>query len=44
MFTEDGVAVGKRGAESRIVTIPTSVDGTVGARYALPGGGAQGEA
>ena len=39
MFTEDGVAVGKRGAESRIVTIPTSVDGTVGARYALSGGG-----
>lgn len=44
MFTEDGVAVGKRGAESRIVTIPTSVDGTVGARYALPGGGTPGEA
>lgn len=44
MFTEDGVAVGKRGAESRIVTIPTSVDGTVGARYAVSGGGELGEA
>lgn len=34
MFTEDGVAVGKRGPESRLVTIPVAVNGTVGARYA----------
>lgn len=36
MFTEDGVAVGKRGLDSRVVTIPLAVDGTVGARYAAP--------
>lgn len=34
MFTEDGVAVGKRGPESRQVTIPVAVNGTVGPRYA----------
>lgn len=34
MFTEDGVAVGKRGPESRLVTIPVDPNGTVGARYA----------
>lgn len=33
LFTEDGVAVGKRGVDSRVVTIPVSVDGTVGARF-----------
>ncbi|AJE32524.1 hypothetical protein B842_03355 [Corynebacterium humireducens NBRC 106098 = DSM 45392] len=33
MFTEDGVAVGKRGPESRLVTIPVAVNGEVGARY-----------
>ena len=33
LFTEDGVAVGKRGPESRLVEIPISVDGTVGARH-----------
>ncbi|NEK06089.1 major capsid protein, partial [Rhizobium leguminosarum] len=33
MFTEDGVAVGKRGPESRQVTIPVAVNGTVGPRY-----------
>lgn len=38
MFTEDGVAVGKRGPESRLVTIPVAVDGTVGARYAAAAG------
>ena len=34
MFTEDGVAVGKRGYESRKLTIPVDPNGTVGARYA----------
>lgn len=34
MFTEDGVAVGKRGYESRLLTIPVDPNGTVGARYA----------
>lgn len=33
MFTEDGVAVGKRRDDSRLLTIPVAVDGTVGARY-----------
>lgn len=33
MFTEDGVAVGKRGPESRLVTIPVAVDGEVGGRH-----------
>ena len=32
MFTEDGVAIGKRGPESRLVTIPVKVDGMVGLR------------
>lgn len=32
LFTEDGVAVGKRGPESRLVTIPVTVDGMVGLR------------
>ena len=35
MFTEDGVAIGKRGPESRLVTIPVSVDGVVGARNVI---------
>lgn len=38
MFTEDGVAVGKRGPESRLVTIPVDPNGTVGARYAAAAG------
>lgn len=36
MFTEDGVAVGKRGPESRIVTIPVSHAGRVGVRMPNP--------
>lgn len=39
MFTEDGVAVGKRGPESRLVTIPVDPNGTVGARYAAAAAG-----
>lgn len=36
MFTEDGVAVGKRGPESRKITIPVTVNGEVGARHNTP--------
>lgn len=32
LFTEDGILVGKRGFESRLVTIPVKVDGMVGLR------------
>lgn len=40
MFVEDGYAVGKRGYESRLLTIPVAVNGQVGARVqpTLPGG------
>lgn len=44
MFVEDGFAVGKRGYESRLLTMPINVNGHVGARVepTLPGVG-QGE-
>ena len=32
LFTEDGVAIGKRGVDSRVITIPVKVDGMVGLR------------
>lgn len=40
MFVEDGFAVGKRGYESRLLTLPINVNGHVGARVepTLPGG------
>lgn len=38
MFTEDGVAVGKRGSESRLLTIPVDPNGTVGPRYSEAAG------
>ena len=40
MFVEDGYAVGKRGYESRLLTIPVAVNGQVGARVqpTLPAG------
>ena len=37
LFTEDGVLVGKRGFESRVVSVPVSVEGLVGARRAQAG-------
>lgn len=37
LFTEDGVLVGKRGFESRVVSVPISVEGLVGARRAQAG-------
>ena len=42
MFVEDGYAVGKRGYESRLLTLPINVNGHVGARVepTLPGGAA----
>lgn len=40
LFTEDGVLVGKRGFESRVVSVPVSVEGLVGARRAQAAGGA----
>ena len=35
LFTEDGVAVGKRGPESRLVTIPVNPNGEVGPRHGV---------
>lgn len=43
MFTEDGVAVGKRGPESRLVTIPVAVNGMTGARHVAAVEAAAGE-
>ncbi|WP_297451698.1 major capsid protein [uncultured Corynebacterium sp.] len=40
LFTEDGVLVGKRGFESRLVTIPVKVDGMVGVRGPAAGAAA----
>ena len=38
LFTEDGVAVGKRGTTSRVYTVPVAVTGHVGAAIDLGGG------
>lgn len=43
LFTEDGVAVGKRGTTSRVYTVPVAVTGHVGAAIDLGEGGASGE-
>ena len=43
LFTEDGVAVGKRGTTSRVYTVPVAVTGHVGAAVDLGAGGGSGE-
>ena len=43
LFTEDGVAVGKRGTTSRHYTVPVTVSGAVGAAVALGEGDVSGE-
>ena len=43
LFTEDGVAVGKRGTTSRHYTVPVAVSGAVGAAVALGEGDGSGE-
>ena len=43
LFIEDGLAVGKRGFESRKITIPMNVNGQVGLRAPLGGPVASGE-
>ena len=43
LFTEDGVAVGKRGTTSRHYTVPVAVTGNVGAAVDLGDGGGSGE-
>ena len=42
LFTEDGVAVGKRGTTSRVYTVPVAVTGHVGAAIDLGGGSGEG--
>lgn len=43
LFTEDGIAVGKRRNDSRVYTIPVKVNGGVGQRYPLAAAGAPGK-
>lgn len=40
LFVEDGLAVGKRGYESRLITVPLTINGGTGPRVPLPGAGA----
>lgn len=42
LFTEDGTAVGKRGVDSRLLTIPVAVNGQVGLRVDVAGAGTGG--
>lgn len=42
LFTEDGIAVGKRRNDSRVYTIPVEVTGGVGQRYPLAASGGTG--
>lgn len=44
LFTEDGIAVGKRGLDSRVYTVPLRYTGGVGERLALGGASVTGAA
>lgn len=43
LFTEDGVAVGKRGTTSRVYTVPVAVSGAIGGAVTLGEGDGSGE-